>query len=156
MVSTRRKIMLSTSTRMDVGTQTELAWKHVVVQVTGCTECQDLLLATGGSYKTCCVRCKQVNGLLSLVAEMREEVERFEVAQSTAQLKCLYTNARSTGNKQEELEATMLLESYDIVAITETWWDESYNWNVAIEGYKLFRSDRRGMRGGGMDMSRNG
>ncbi|PKU32012.1 hypothetical protein llap_17681 [Limosa lapponica baueri] len=48
------------------------------------------------------------------------------VAQPTAQLKCLYTNACSVGNKQEELEATMLLERYDIVAITETWWDESY------------------------------
>jgi len=26
----------------------------------------------------------------------------------------------SMGNKQEELEATMLLESYDLIAITET------------------------------------
>ncbi|KAK4826217.1 hypothetical protein QYF61_006161 [Mycteria americana] len=41
----------------------------------------------------------------------------------TAQLKCLYTNAGSMGNKQEELETTMLLESHDLVAITETWWD---------------------------------
>ncbi|PKU29771.1 rna-directed dna polymerase from mobile element jockey-like [Limosa lapponica baueri] len=71
-----------------------------------------------------------------------------KVAQPTAQLKCLYTNACSIGNKQEELEATMLLERYDIVAITETWWDESYNWSVAIEGYKLFRRDRQRRRGG--------
>ncbi|PKU36968.1 hypothetical protein llap_12730 [Limosa lapponica baueri] len=54
------------------------------------------------------------------------------------------------GNKQEELEATVLLESYDTVAITETWWDESYNWSVAIEGYKLFRRDRQGRRGRGV------
>ena len=47
----------------------------------------------------------------------------------TAQLKCLYTNAYSMGNKQEELEATVLLESYDLVAITETWWDESHDWS---------------------------
>ncbi|PKU40959.1 hypothetical protein llap_8745 [Limosa lapponica baueri] len=53
------------------------------------------------------------------------------------------------GNKQE-LEAIMLLKRYDIVAITETWWDESYNWSVGIEGYKLFRRDRRGRRGGGV------
>ncbi|KAK4809957.1 hypothetical protein QYF61_002914 [Mycteria americana] len=46
------------------------------------------------------------------------------------------------GNKQEDLEATMLLESYDLVAITETWWDESCDWSVAINGYRLFRSDR--------------
>ncbi|GAB0188419.1 cAMP-dependent protein kinase inhibitor alpha [Grus japonensis] len=30
-------------------------------------------------------------------------------------------------NKQEELEATMRLESGDIVAITESWWDESHD-----------------------------
>jgi len=33
-----------------------------------------------------------------------------KVTQLTAQLKCLYTNAHSLGNKLEELEATMLLE----------------------------------------------
>jgi len=43
----------------------------------------------------------------------------------TAWLKRLYTNAHNRGNKQEELEATVLLESYDLVALTETWWDES-------------------------------
>ncbi|GAB0210294.1 maestro heat-like repeat-containing protein family member 7 [Grus japonensis] len=46
------------------------------------------------------------------------------------------------GNKQEELEATMLLESYDLVAITETWWAESHDWSAAIDGYNLFRRDR--------------
>ena len=65
-----------------------------------------------------------------------------KVTRPTAQLKCLYTNARSMGNKQEELEATMLLEIYDPVAITETWWDESHDWSVAIDGYRLFRRDR--------------
>ena len=48
-----------------------------------------------------------------------------KVTQPTALLKCLYTNAHGMGNKQEELEATVLLESYDRTAITETWWDES-------------------------------
>jgi len=54
----------------------------------------------------------------------------------TAQLKCLYTNARSTGNKQEELAATMLLESYDLVALTKTWWDKSHDWSAAISVQK--------------------
>ena len=56
-----------------------------------------------------------------------------------AHLKCLYTNAHSLENKQEELEAMMHLESYDLVAITETWWDDSHNWNTTIEGNRLFR-----------------
>jgi len=38
----------------------------------------------------------------------------------TAQLKCIYTNPRSLGNKQEELEAIVQQDSYDLVAITET------------------------------------
>ena len=65
-----------------------------------------------------------------------------------AQQKCLYTNAHSMGNKQEELETMVQLDKYDLVAIMETWWDESYNWNTGIEGYKLFRIDRWGRKGG--------
>ncbi|KAK4816911.1 LOW QUALITY PROTEIN: hypothetical protein QYF61_024921 [Mycteria americana] len=68
----------------------------------------------------------------------------------TAQLKCLYTKARSTGNKQEDLEAIVHQENYDMVAITETWWDDLHNWSAAMDGYKLFRRDRRGRRGGGV------
>ncbi|KAK4828839.1 hypothetical protein QYF61_000896 [Mycteria americana] len=60
---------------------------------------------------------------------------------TTAQLKCLYTNARSMGKKQEELEAIVHQENYDMVAITETWWDDSHNWSAAMDGYKLFRRD---------------
>ena len=52
------------------------------------------------------------------------------------------------GNEQEELETTVLLESYDQIALTETWCDESHDWRVAIDGYRLFRRDRRGKRGG--------
>lgn len=52
------------------------------------------------------------------------------------------------GNKQE-LKAMMLLEKHDVVASTELWWDDSPDWNVAINGYKLFRRISRGRRGGG-------
>ena len=65
-----------------------------------------------------------------------------KVTWPTGQLKCLYTNARSVGNKEEELEATMLLESNDLVAITETCWNESHDRSVAINGYRLFRRDK--------------
>jgi len=49
---------------------------------------------------------------------------------SIAQLRCLYTNARSMGNKQEELEAIVQQDSYDLVAITEVWWDDSHDWSA--------------------------
>ncbi|KAJ7400797.1 mitochondrial fission process protein 1 [Pitangus sulphuratus] len=53
-------------------------------------------------------------------------------------------------NRQEELEAIMQYESYDVFAIIETWWDDSHDWSAAMDGYKLFRRDRRGKRGGGV------
>ncbi|KAK4829727.1 hypothetical protein QYF61_006188 [Mycteria americana] len=79
-----------------------------------------------------------------------KECSSMKETRTTAQLKCLYTNARSMGNKQEELEAIVHQENYDMVAITETWWDDSHNWSAAMDGYKLFRRDRRGRRGGGV------
>jgi len=54
------------------------------------------------------------------------------------------------GDKQEELEATVLLESYDLVAITENWWHESHDWRMAIDGYRLFKRDMQGRRGRGV------
>ena len=66
-----------------------------------------------------------------------------------AQLKCVYTNAHSMSNKQEELEDVQQA-SYDLVAITETWWDHSHDWSAAMDGYKLFRKDRQGRRGSGV------
>lgn len=30
-------------------------------------------------------------------------------------------------NKEEELKATVQLESYDLIAVAETWWDELHN-----------------------------
>lgn len=68
---------------------------------------------------------------------------------SAAQLKCMYTNAPSTGNKQEELEAVVQQQSCAVVTITETWWDGSCDCSTAMDGYKLFRRDRRRRRGGG-------
>ena len=66
------------------------------------------------------------------------------------QLKCLYTNAHSMGNKQEELETVAQLEKYDQIAIMETWWDKSHDWNTIIEGFRLFKRDRQGRRGRGV------
>jgi len=69
---------------------------------------------------------------------------------STAQLKCIYINACSMGNKQVELEAIVQQDSYDLVAITEKWWDDSHDWSAVMDGYKLFRRDKQGKRGGGV------
>lgn len=67
-----------------------------------------------------------------------------------AQLKCLYANARSMGNKQGELETIVHSENFDHIANTETWWGNSHYWNNAVEGYKLFRRYRQGRKDGGV------
>lgn len=65
-----------------------------------------------------------------------------KVTRSVTQLKCLYTNAHSMGSKQEKLEATLQLESYNLITITKTWWEGPHNWNTEID-YKLFRRQRQ-------------
>ncbi|KAK4806168.1 hypothetical protein QYF61_001091 [Mycteria americana] len=40
--------------------------------------------------------------------------------------------------------------SYDVIAISETRWNESHNWSAGMEGYRLFRRDSQGRRGGGV------
>lgn len=72
------------------------------------------------------------------------------MARSIVQLTRIDTNAHSTGNKQEELEATVQLTNYDIVATTETQWDDPHNCSATVDGYKLFRRGRQGGRGGGV------
>ena len=53
------------------------------------------------------------------------------------------------GNKQKELEVCLGSQGHDLIAITETWWDSSHDWNAVTDGYVLFRNDRPARRGGG-------
>ena len=53
------------------------------------------------------------------------------------------TNVRSLNNKMEELEAKVDCEEYDIVAVSETWFKEESSWRTGIEGYKVYRCDRK-------------
>ncbi|PKU49495.1 nipped-b-like protein [Limosa lapponica baueri] len=55
---------------------------------------------------------------------------------SIAQLKCIYTNAHTMGNKQQELEAIVQPVNYDIVAVTDTWWNDMHSWSAPLDGYK--------------------
>ena len=50
---------------------------HAAVQVSGCGECLALSLLQEGSRDTTCVRCEQVEDLLSLVVELKEELKRL-------------------------------------------------------------------------------
>jgi len=43
-------------------------------------------------------------------------------------------------------------QSYDIISISETWWEESHSWSAGTEGYWLLRRDRQGLRGGDVEL----
>ncbi|PKU31519.1 rna-directed dna polymerase from mobile element jockey- hypothetical protein [Limosa lapponica baueri] len=68
--------------------------------------------------------------------------------QTIDHFKGMYTNVHSLGKKQEELELYAQSESYDIIGITETCWDNSHNWRIMTDGYRLYRKDSQGRKGG--------
>lgn len=74
MVLTRSKAPATKS----VPSQTEPSQKDASVQTPSCEECLSLAVAPGDAVKDTCLRCKQVNNL-SLVAELKEEVERLRI-----------------------------------------------------------------------------
>ena len=43
----------------------------------------------------------------------------------------------------EELEAKVDSKEYDVVAVSETGFKEESNWRTALEGYKVYRCDRK-------------
>lgn len=41
----------------------------------------------------------------------------------------------------------MHLQVYNLIGITERWWDSSQDWSAEMAGYWLFRQDRLGRQG---------
>lgn len=64
-------------------------------------------------------------------------------------LPCPYINARSMGNKQEELKICVSLQGYDLTAVLEAWWDSSHDCSAIMDGCILCREDRQARQGGG-------
>ena len=70
-------------------------------------------------------------------------------------LRVMYANVQSLNNKVNELRALVVLESPDVIALTETWTNDSVaNEFLYIEGYDMVvrkdRMDTAGGRGGGI------
>jgi hypothetical protein len=60
-------------------------------------------------------------------------------------------NARSLLPKLDELTASLSINPVDMVAVTETWFNEDIDDSLAsIHDYNLFRKDRPNRRGGGV------
>lgn len=66
--------------------------------------------------------------------------------QKTTHLEATHMNPHSLGNKQEEPDLHAQSESYDIIGKSETWWDKSHDWRIAMDGYRFFYKDRQGRR----------
>jgi len=77
MAPRHQKAASSLLVRKEAATQTEVPRKHTAVQVSGCSECHQLALETESNKGNMCIRCDQVDYLLCLVAELREEVDRL-------------------------------------------------------------------------------
>ena len=59
-------------------------------------------------------------------------------------LKIIQLNTRSITNKLDQIRLMLHMKSVDILAITETWLDNSWSDNeLVITGYNLFRRDRK-------------
>ena len=63
--------------KKNVETQTEVPKQDASAQVSGCSECQSLAFAVLGEGDGSCVRCDQLNDLLSLVVDLKVEAERL-------------------------------------------------------------------------------
>ncbi|GAB0181616.1 annexin A13 [Grus japonensis] len=66
----------------------------------------------------------------------------------------LHKSMKGGGTDEETLIRILVTraEGCDLIGITETWWDGSCDWSVGMEGYRLFRKDREGRRGGGVTL----
>lgn len=56
---------------------------------------------------------------------------------SETQLKRIYTNAFSMGNKQREQKVLVKSQAYDITGLSETWWDDSHARSAVVGSYRL-------------------
>ena len=65
--------------------------------------------------------------------------------------KCLLLNARSLSNKVFHLHLLLSAESFDIIAITETFLENTvFDHESQLNGFNIYRKDRSGWRGGGV------
>lgn len=65
-------------------------------------------------------------------------------------------NPRRCRTKQEELKALAQPQRYDIIGISKNCCNESCDWCARKDGYRLFRWDRQGRRGGEVGVVCNG
>lgn len=64
---------------------------------------------------------------------LRVLIRKDETGGKEASFKCLCRNAFSFGNKQEKLELPGQMQSCNIAAGTEMWWDRWHDWSAPMD-----------------------
>ncbi|PKU42081.1 death-associated protein 1 [Limosa lapponica baueri] len=99
MVSTRS----AATVKRNKTTQTDLPQRHAAVQVTGCMD--SLSLLQEDSKDRACVCCEQGNDLLSVVADLKEEVERLRTIWECESEIDWWSHTLPSLEKKEQVEA---------------------------------------------------
>lgn len=118
--------------RRSAATQTELPQKHKPVQACNCRECLSLALAPKDRRDYTWVQWEQVDDLLSLVAELREEVESLKSIRGSDRKIDWWKFLRDAGGgSSEQVRGTPTLLSSDRRDLnskeTGSWWGPQEN-----------------------------
>lgn len=86
---------------------------------------------------------------LNTVNDMNNNFGPLPSTNTKGQLKCLLANVRSIRNKLLlDFHAIVYAKEFDIIALTETWLDQSVmDHEIIPHGYSIFRKDRSNRRG---------
>jgi hypothetical protein len=88
-----------------------------------------------------------------IAVQLKISKEQDKTPHISSQVKIVHLNIRSLKNKTHFIEITnfIKLNNVDVLTLSETWLNTTTkNYEIAIEGYKLFRLDRLRKKGGGV------
>lgn len=96
-----------------------------------------------------CNKCRRDDDVINDLAEVSpltedEKPDNWDkILKTKKEMLILHMNCRSIQNKEEELENILHKLDPDIVALTETWFDDSSPLQTCVpDGYKIIRKDR--------------
>ena len=109
------------------------------------------IIISDRNTKNCSCSKSPKNNLIAVQLKISKEQDK--TPHISSQVKIVHLNIRSLKNKTHFIEITnfIKLNNVDVLTLSETWLNTTTkNYEIAIEGYKLFRLDRLRKKGGGV------